>query len=389
MTKVKKYTVIVNKLANGIPEVLVYGYIEDVMAAEFAKQMKALDGQPVINIRINSRGGSVYEGIAMFNCMRNTKSQVHVYVDGIAASMASVIALAGHKVYMSKYARLMTHKPSGGGWGSSEELRNIADQIDGCHETIADIMSKRLGITKDQVNAKYLNGKDNFFTAQAALTEGLIDDIYDGVEVEVPEDADVEAAFNMYQTTLEASLNNSLNQSSDMRQIPLAMWGQLCAVMGITDASDDATVLASFKKMADKAKNHDTIDAKLKKAEQDLADLKKAGVEKEVKAILDKAESDKKVTPQLRATLEKDYAENPSGLQALVANMTAFSSITEAISNAQKGDPSKVKGLKDKTWKELDKIDGALENLKANDPDTYYAKYEEHFKKRHKSDTRS
>ena len=98
--------------------ILLYGDIgeySDVTAAAIVRElMEAEASGKRIDVRINSNGGDVYTGIAIFNALRGSKADIHIYVDGIAASMASVIALCGKPVEMSKYARLMLHSVSGG-----------------------------------------------------------------------------------------------------------------------------------------------------------------------------------------------------------------------------------------------------------------------------------
>jgi ATP-dependent Clp endopeptidase proteolytic subunit ClpP len=199
---------IVNKLDNGIAEILLYGdifpYEDCVNAKGVAQEIKELEKTcSKINVRINSGGGSVFEGIAIFNVIRNSKCEIDTYIDGIAASMGSVIAIAGKKVYMSKYARLMTHKPSGGAWGTALELRKAADAIDDCESIASDIYAARTGLSKAQVAEKFLNGTDVYFNAEAAKKAGLIDDIYDGEPVDVPKGVtDFKEVCALYNTCL-------------------------------------------------------------------------------------------------------------------------------------------------------------------------------------------
>ena len=94
--------------------ILLYGdigeYDDNVRSGDIARELleaEALTGK--VDVRINSNGGEVYSGIAIFNALKNSKADITIYVDGIAASMASVIALCGKPVQMSRYARLMLH----------------------------------------------------------------------------------------------------------------------------------------------------------------------------------------------------------------------------------------------------------------------------------------
>ncbi len=212
----KKYW-IVNKLNTNTAEILIYGDIFRwdgcVNAGDFVRELKALEQTcKKINVRINSYGGDVFEGIAIFNAIRNSACDIDTYIDGIAASMGSVIAMAGKKVYMSKFARLMTHKPSGGAWGTSDLLRRAADEIDDCEKILSDIYVTKTGMLEKKVKSDLLNGQDNYFSAQKAKELGLIDDIYDGPEVDLPDSVtDFKEAFNVYQAKLDNKYSTTEN----------------------------------------------------------------------------------------------------------------------------------------------------------------------------------
>jgi len=199
---------IVNKLDAITAEILIYGdiyrYDGCVNASDFVKELKGLEKScSKINVRINSNGGDVFEGIAIFNAIKNSPCDIDIYIDGMAASMGSVIAMAGRKVYMSRFARLMTHKPSGGAWGNADDLRRAADEIDDCEKILSDIYVSKTGMTSQKVSDDLLNGKDVYFNADQALKAGLIDGIYDGAKVEVPETmTDFKEIWSMYRAQL-------------------------------------------------------------------------------------------------------------------------------------------------------------------------------------------
>ena len=98
---------------DGTACILLYGAIgswddADVRSGDIVRELMEIEGSyNKIDVRINSMGGEVYAGIAIFNAIRNTAADITIYVDGIAASMASAIASCGKPVYMSRYARLM------------------------------------------------------------------------------------------------------------------------------------------------------------------------------------------------------------------------------------------------------------------------------------------
>ena len=107
---------------------------------DVVEQLLELDGQYArLQVRVNSVGGEVYPGIAIFNALRQCKSEVTIYVDGIAASIAGVIALCGRRVEMSQYARLMLHSVSGGCYGNRNDLLQMAADIEKLEDMIASV----------------------------------------------------------------------------------------------------------------------------------------------------------------------------------------------------------------------------------------------------------
>ena len=123
-------------------EILLYGFIgswKDTDSKRFISDFKKLEASHnQINVRINSGGGDVFEGITIYNTLKNSSSEVHIYIDGLAASMASVIALAGSKIFMSRYAQLMIHRVSGSANGDADKLRETASLMDELENMIND-----------------------------------------------------------------------------------------------------------------------------------------------------------------------------------------------------------------------------------------------------------
>ena len=108
-----------------------------------------------LNVHINSGGGSVFGGIAIYNILKRHKAEITVYVEGIAASIASVIAMAGDKIIIPANAQMMVHKPSSITWGNADDMRKEADILDGCQKVILNtyMQHTKEGITPDQINA--------------------------------------------------------------------------------------------------------------------------------------------------------------------------------------------------------------------------------------------
>lgn len=176
--------------ATGVPaaaEIFIYGDIgeswwnETVTAAEFVRELNSLEVD-AITVRINSIGGSVPDGLAIYSAMRRHKATITTEVDGMAFSIASLIAMGGDSVHMASNAVLMIHAPWTYAEGNSVELRELADQLD----TWASAMSTSYAAkTGDQPAMLTLltDGKDHYYTAEEALTAKFIDAVTDAMPV--------------------------------------------------------------------------------------------------------------------------------------------------------------------------------------------------------------
>ena len=117
--------------------------------------LNSIDENKDLNIYINSGGGSVYAGLAIYNQLKRKKCNKIVHVDGLAASIASVIMLVGDKIIIPKTAQTMIHDPWIGVWGgyNAKDFRKMADDLDACAETILNVYSENLknGVSIDTI----------------------------------------------------------------------------------------------------------------------------------------------------------------------------------------------------------------------------------------------
>jgi len=147
---------------------------ETISAKDLVKDIAVLDAAQ-ITVRVNSYGGSVSDGIAIYNALKRHPAQVTVCVDGIAASIASLIAMAGDRVEIAENAQMMLHAPWGAVVGNAVELRASADMLDKWAESMAASYARKTGRPEAEVMA-WLDGKDHWFTAAEAVAEGLADE---------------------------------------------------------------------------------------------------------------------------------------------------------------------------------------------------------------------
>ena len=174
-------------------EIFLYGAIgdywteESFTATDVLKALEKLDGKRAI-ARINSPGGSVDDGIATFNALKRYKPGVDTVVDGIAASSASFVALAGEKRTTSPGAKWMIHKAWTLAMGNADEMAKTVEALRMYDADIAKIYSQYIkgtngqNITVDE--ALSMMASETWFTDEASLAAGLSTDLGDGLPVE-------------------------------------------------------------------------------------------------------------------------------------------------------------------------------------------------------------
>ncbi|MFZ4705500.1 MAG: head maturation protease, ClpP-related, partial [Bacteroidales bacterium] len=182
----KKYYSVQNKTEQSA-DILIYGvigdswYQESVTARQFVADLKALEKDyPRINIRINSPGGSVFDGLPIFNAIKNSTSDIHTYNDGLCASMAGLVLLAGKTVHTADNALLMLHSPMSGCQGNASDIQQVLDMLDKVQDSLISCITTRKGTTTDEIKTKYFDYKDHWLNADEAQAEGFVDVIEKG-----------------------------------------------------------------------------------------------------------------------------------------------------------------------------------------------------------------
>ena len=128
-----------------------------------------------LDIHINSPGGSVFEAQGIYSRLADHRSTKHVYVDGLAASAASIIAMVGHKIFIRANANMMVHLPSGFSMGNADDMRHMATALDSITESMINVYAKRTGLERDEIRS--LMAAETWFSPQDAIDKGFADEI--------------------------------------------------------------------------------------------------------------------------------------------------------------------------------------------------------------------
>tara|TARA_R100001015_G_C4612412_1_gene167940 strand:- start:198 stop:851 length:654 start_codon:yes stop_codon:yes gene_type:complete len=134
-----------------------------------------LDIKPVINLRINSYGGSLFAGLATVDVIRNLNCDVHSYVEGAAASAATIISVACSKRYIGKYSKMLIHQLSSGIYGKYTELEDDMENNKHLMNTIKDIYKAYTNLPMKKLNE--ILKHDLWFDSKTCLEYGLVDEI--------------------------------------------------------------------------------------------------------------------------------------------------------------------------------------------------------------------
>ena len=166
----------VNKTSDQNAEVFLYGDIggwgDGISADILAREITGLNVE-TIDVRLNSGGGSVFEGQAIYNALNRHPAKIIMNIDGIAASIASVIAMAGDQINITEGSHVMIHKPWSMAMGDAESMRKEAEVLDSLESGIVDIYAARTG--KDRKQLENWIGQETWFKGQAAVDAGFAD----------------------------------------------------------------------------------------------------------------------------------------------------------------------------------------------------------------------
>lgn len=170
-------------------EIFIYGdivseewFANEVTAPGFKQQLDELGNVSEIDVHINSSGGDVFEGHAIYNMLKMHKAKINIYIDSLAASIASVIAMSGDTIFMHKNSFLMIHNSWIMTVGNAKELRDTADLLDKTDEASNQAyLDRALNISEEEL--KELLDAETWLTASEALEKGFIDEILEPNEI--------------------------------------------------------------------------------------------------------------------------------------------------------------------------------------------------------------
>ena len=245
---------------------------------------------------MNSDGGEVAQGSALFNYLDRTDVDITWVVDGIAASMMAVlITNPKHHVKAARHAKFMYHRVSGYVYGNSDDSRAAADMMDSFEKTLIEMMSSRIGLTVDETRNRYFDGVDHWLSAEEAVQAGLCDEIVNtNMNIkELERITDARSAFNYYNN----QIINLKQKKMDEKAIAMAL--------NISENSTETEMLDSLRSVVNERAD---LRQQLQAEKEKVAGLENRIREFEaskVKNLIDSAVSDKRISEDDRDAYTK------------------------------------------------------------------------------------
>jgi ATP-dependent protease ClpP protease subunit len=166
----------IENAAAQVAEVSIFDEISPwgVTAQDFVGAIKGITA-PRTNLHLNTPGGDVFDGIAIFNAIKDHPSEFHVFIPGLCASIGTVIAMAASRIVIAPHARMMIHEAWGGTMGDAADMAKMAERLEATSQNIATIYAERAGGTADEWRA--LMKTETWYTDQQAVDAGLADEV--------------------------------------------------------------------------------------------------------------------------------------------------------------------------------------------------------------------
>lgn len=298
-----------NQAANSA-EILLYGYIgrwEEFDYPRFQELFRnTLKSNKEITIRIHSCGGSVMEGLAIYDLIRSSDCEVTTIIEGMAASMGFVIALSGDKVQINENAFGMAHAVTGGVWGNKSDLLNYVDLLTNCESRLKNIFTERTKASEEQINDWLNSGKDYWLNAEQCVELGIADTIIkpskkrENQTTENIANKTPEEAFDFFNVAIE--LPENLKQDDHMKKEALiSLLAGYGLIGSLTAQSADNDVENHLKSLLEKAKKAD-----------DLSNQLTAFNEERAEALISAALKEGKITNAEKEDWKNDALQNYS-----------------------------------------------------------------------------
>ena len=299
-----------------------------ITAQDFINEIKEYKDTS-INLRINCIGGDVFDGMAIYNIIKKRNSKTTAYIEGIAASMGSVIALAADEVVMAENSLFMIHNAWGGAMGEAEDMRKTASVLEKISGEIANIYQKKTRLLYDRITS--MMDEETWLNAKEAYDLGFIDTISDSIKVAAK--YDVSKFKNITTEQIQNKLNINLNNKKMTEELKNWFNNKVEEIVATVKGADNKSEVVESEVNVILSDNEE-ISNKLSSFEASVTDLNGKIVSLEEDLVSNKGQNEtlSSEIERLNALLSKADAKgteiNTDGDPAVVENKTVDANAT-------------------------------------------------------------
>ena len=293
-----------------------------ITAQDFINEIKEYKDTS-INLRINCIGGDVFDGMAIYNIIKKRNSKTTAYIEGIAASMGSVIALAADEVVMAENSLFMIHNAWGGAMGEAEDMRKTASVLEKISGEIANIYQKKTRLLYDRITS--MMDEETWLNAKEAYDLGFIDTISDSIKVAAK--YDVSKFKNITTEQIQNKLNINVNNKKMTEELKNWFNNKVEEIVATVKGADNKSEVVESEVNVILSDNEE-ISNKLSSFEASVTDLNGKIVSLEDDIVSTKGENEtlSSEIERLNALLSKADAKgteiNTDGDPVVVENKT-------------------------------------------------------------------
>ncbi len=354
-------------------KVYLYGIFGlDISDSEFVKQLDQLeaDGVKEVDIYMNTPGGDVPAGIAMFNALNRSPLNCTLYIDGMAASMgAAFLCSPKLTVKAYPYSKIMLHRINGFVSGNPDEIESELKMIRDFEENLIEMTSEKTGLSIDEVKTGFFDGKNHWLNAEEALELVLVSEVIENTDSLQPAAKlnDPREVYNHYRTQIS---NRNTNIDIDMKNK-----AKFTALLKLDNEASEEAIYAAAEKAVN-AHTQAKSDLEAVKKERDQYKTQVDDMEKKrIENLVSNAIKAKKITEDEREHYTKlanaDFELASKTLEKIPGHKSIMSQL-----GGEGEDNSIYAKRKDWTLRDWQKKDGkGLQNMKTDNPELYKSLY--------------
>lgn len=188
-------------------------YGDEVTPKEFKAGLDSLGDIEMLNVYINSPGGDVFAGQTIYSILKRHKAHKNIYVDGLAASIASVIAMAGSTIFMPKNSMMMIHNPWTIGVGNASDFRKLAEDLDKIRESLISAYEDRSALMRDEIID--IMDKETWLTASECMEYGFCDVVEEEKNIAASIDSEM---LERYKNTPKSLIDPAIDGNQELQK---------------------------------------------------------------------------------------------------------------------------------------------------------------------------